>query len=157
MLKVIRWICNGKLPSASFVISCERLIAQAVVCRRLSALDRSSGHVGFALDKDAMGQILSEFRFPLPVVIPPIPSLLISVSYYLRYILSMPEELSQYSDWIRDVRRRGRSSSPGMGTSFLLSTSFGSGTHSSSCPMDTDVSFSVGKPAGDWSWPLISN
>jgi molybdopterin biosynthesis enzyme len=64
---------------------------------------------------------------------------------------------SQYSDWLQAGRLRGRSSSPSRVKNFLHVAQTRSGAHPTSYPMDTGGSFSGGKAAGAWSWPLTSN
>jgi hypothetical protein len=65
---------------------------------------------------------------------------------------------SRYSDWLRTERPRRLNSSPGRGKIFLVCTSSRPTLGpNQSYPMSTEGSFSGGKAAEAWSWPLTSN
>jgi hypothetical protein len=63
-------------------------------------------------------------------------------------ILEEPGKRSQYSDWLRAGRLRGRSSSPGRFKNFLHVVQTDSEVHPISYPMSTGGSFPGGKAGG---------
>jgi hypothetical protein len=74
--------------------------------------------------------------------------------YHGHTIWLKPRQLSRYSEWLRAGRPRDRSSNPGRVKNFLFSTS---GAHPAYYPMGIGCSFSGGKEAWTWTWPLTSN
>jgi hypothetical protein len=70
-------------------------------------------------------------------------------------IISEPGLRSRYSDWLRAGRPRGRNLSQEFSLFHVVHA--GSGAHPDSYPMGTGGSFSRGKAARAWSWPLTSN